>query len=118
MINFLQSTGVSAASVPPPLMGHTDDVAALRRTLEGLGGPVVAAGDAIGGSIIDGMRRDDVKALLYVAGLAPMEGGSIADAFCRNDSHPQAPGRHTLVWTPKAAFAAAFAPHAIRDAEF
>jgi len=57
-----------------------------------------------------------VKALLYVAALAPDEGETVADVFYRGEPHPQAPklapDDHGLIYLPDTAFAAAFAQNA------
>ena len=57
-----------------------------------------------------------MKALVYVAALAPDEGETVADVFYRGEPHPQAPklapDAHGLIYLPEAAFAAAFAQNA------
>ena len=60
-----------------------------------------------------------MKALVYVAALAPGEGETVADVFYRTEPHPQAPklapDGHGLIYLPDAAFAAAFAQNASAD---
>jgi pimeloyl-ACP methyl ester carboxylesterase len=60
-----------------------------------------------------------VKALVYVAALAPDEGETVADVFYRGAPHPQAPklgpDPHGLIYLPEAAFAAAFAQNASKE---
>jgi pimeloyl-ACP methyl ester carboxylesterase len=60
-----------------------------------------------------------VKALAYVAALAPDEGETVADVFYRAEPHPRAPrlapDDHGLIYLPEAAFAAAFAQHATAE---
>jgi pimeloyl-ACP methyl ester carboxylesterase len=60
-----------------------------------------------------------VKALVYVAALAPDEGEKVADVFYRLEPHPQAPklapDRNGLIWLPEEAFATAFAQNASAD---
>ena len=68
-----------------------DDVAALDRTLERVEGPVVLAGHAYAGGVIGATRGEKVRALVYVAALAPDEGETVADVFTRGTPHPQAP---------------------------
>jgi pimeloyl-ACP methyl ester carboxylesterase len=57
-----------------------------------------------------------VKALAYVAALAPGQGQSVADVFYMNPPHPKAPtlapDSHGLIWLPSEAFEAAFAQNA------
>jgi pimeloyl-ACP methyl ester carboxylesterase len=93
-----------------------DDVAALDRTLERATGPIVLAGHAYAGAVIAATRDEKVKALVYVAALAPDEGETVADVFYRTTPHPQAPklapDKHGLIYLPESAFAAAFAQNA------
>jgi pimeloyl-ACP methyl ester carboxylesterase len=60
--------------------------------------------------------RARVKALVYVAALAPDEGEKVADVFYHLPPHPLAPklapDENGLIWLPEDAFAAAFAPNA------
>lgn len=60
-----------------------------------------------------------VKALVYVAALAPDEGETVADVFYRTEPHPQAPklapDDHGLINLPDEAFAAAFAQNATSE---
>jgi pimeloyl-ACP methyl ester carboxylesterase len=104
-------------SAPPlPLTSFGDDVAALDRALERMPGPVVLAGHAYGGAVIGGTRSDKVRALVYVAALAPDDGETVSDVFYRTEAHPQAPklapDAHGWIYLPDAAFGAAFAQNA------
>jgi pimeloyl-ACP methyl ester carboxylesterase len=57
-----------------------DDVAATRRAIEAVDGPVVLVGHSWGGAVItEAGVSDSVKALVYVAAFAPSEGESVAD---------------------------------------
>jgi pimeloyl-ACP methyl ester carboxylesterase len=116
VIAGLRSKGIKAVTVPLPLTSLADDVAALERTLERVEGPVVLAGHAYAGGVIGSTRDPKVKALVYIAALAPAEGETVADVFYRNAPHPQAPqlgpDAHGLIWLPEEAFAAAFAQNA------
>lgn len=116
VINELQSNGVSTVTVPVPLTTLDDDVAALDRTLERIDGPVVLVGHAYAGAVIGATRNPRIKALVYIAALAPDEGETVADVFYRNEPHPTAPklapDSHGLIWLPQEAFAAAFAQNA------
>src|ERR1700729_3823637 len=113
VIRSLYLKGIKTVTAPLPLTSFADDVAALDRTLERIAGPVVLAGHAYAGAVIGATRDEKVKALVYVAALAPDEGETVADVFYRIDSHPQAPklapDNHGLIWLPEEAFAAAFA---------
>ena len=119
VIVALTASGVKAVAAPLPLTSFHDDVAALDRTLERVDGPVVLAGHAYAGGVIGATRSDRVKALVYVAALAPDEGETVADVFSRGTPHPQAPrlapDAHGLMYLPEAAFAAAFAQNASKQ---
>ncbi len=112
----LRAEGLKSVAAPLPLTSLTDDVAALERTIERVGGPVVLVGHAYAGGVIAQARSETVKALVYVAALAPDEGETVADVFYRAEPHPAAPklapDAHGLIWLPEDAFPAAFAPHA------
>lgn len=119
VILALAVSGVRAVAAPLPLTSFKDDVAALDRTLERVDGPVVLAGHAYAGAVIGATRSDKVKALVYVAALAPDEGETVADVFYRGTPHPQAPklapDAHGLIYLPESAFAAAFAQNATKE---
>ncbi|CAE6755985.1 alpha/beta fold hydrolase [Paraburkholderia haematera] len=116
VVERLKAYGIHAVAAPLPLTGLHEDVAALNRTLERIDGPVVVAGHAYAGAVIGSTRAGNVKALVYVAALAPAEGEAVSDVFYRGETHPLAPtlspDRHGLIWLPEEAFAAAFAQHA------
>jgi pimeloyl-ACP methyl ester carboxylesterase len=116
VISPLAARGARVVAAPLPLTSFADDVAALNRTLERVSGPVVLAGHAYAGAVIGATRDEKVKALVYVAALAPDEGETVADVFYRAEPHPQAPklapDSHGLIYLPDTAFAAAFAPNA------
>jgi pimeloyl-ACP methyl ester carboxylesterase len=119
VIMALAATGVKAVAPPLPLTSFHDDVSALDRTLERVEGPIVLAGHAYAGGVIAATRVEKVKALVYVAALAPDEGETVADVFTRGTPHPQAPklapDAHGLIYLPEAAFAAAFAQNASKE---
>jgi pimeloyl-ACP methyl ester carboxylesterase len=119
IIRALAVEGVRVSAPPLPLTSFQDDVAALDRALERMAGPVVLAGHAYGGAVMGGTRSDKVRALVYVAALAPDEGETVADVFYRAEAHPQAPklapDAHGLIYLPDAAFGAAFAQNAAAE---
>jgi pimeloyl-ACP methyl ester carboxylesterase len=116
VIELLAADGVGVSAAPLPLTSFQDDVAALDRALERVPGPVVLVGHAYAGAVIAATRSDKVRALVYVAALAPDEGEAVADVFYRTEPHPQAPqlapDDHGLIYLPDTAFAAAFAQNA------
>jgi pimeloyl-ACP methyl ester carboxylesterase len=119
VIEPLTGEGVEVLAAPLPLTSFAEDVAAVERTLERVSGPVVLAGHAYAGAVIAAARNEKVKALVYVAALAPDEGETVGDVFYRAKPHPLAPklapDNHGLIYLPDEAFAAAFAQHASAD---
>ena len=79
----LAAQGIKVVAAPLPLTSFRDDVAALDRTLERVTGPIVLAGHAYAGAVIGATRNERVRALVYVAALAPDEGETVADVFYR-----------------------------------
>ena len=116
VIAQLATGGIKVVAAPLPLTSFREDVAALDRTLERMSGPTVLVAHAYAGAVIGATRDAKVKALVYVAALAPDEGETVADVFYRTDPHPQAPklapDHHGLIYLPESAFAAAFAQNA------
>ena len=119
IIRTLAADGVKTVAAPLPLTSFQDDVGALDRALERAPGAVVLAGHAYAGAVIAATRSDKVKALVYIAALAPDEGETVADVFYRGEPHPQAPklapDHHGMIYLSDAAFAAAFAQNASAD---
>jgi pimeloyl-ACP methyl ester carboxylesterase len=116
VIGPLAAAGNKVIAAPLPLTSFADDLAALDRTLERATGSVVLVGHAYAGAVIAATRAEKVKALVYVAALAPDEGETVADVFYRAEPHPRAPklapDDHGLIYLPEDAFAAAFAQNA------
>lgn len=112
----LRALGLKSVAAPLPLTSLTDDVAAVERTIERIGRPVVLVGHAYAGAVIAQARSDNIKALVYIAALAPDEGETVADVFYRTEPHRSAakpaPDANGLIWLAEDAFPAAFAPHA------
>ena len=119
VIGALHKEGVTAIAAPLPLTSLADDVLALERAAERVVGQLVLVGHAYAGAVIGSSRNQRVKSLVYVAGLAPEEGETVADVFYRTPPHPQAPklapDRHGLIWLPTDAFGTAFAQDATKQ---
>ncbi len=80
VIPLLQAKGVNVLSVQNPLTSLADDVAAAKRAIAYVKGPVVLVGHSWGGSVITQAGDDPkVKALVYVAAFANSEGQSGGD---------------------------------------
>jgi pimeloyl-ACP methyl ester carboxylesterase len=116
VIGPLLSNGLNVLAAPIPLTSLSDDVAALERALERTDGPVILAAHAYAGAVIAASTNERVRALVFIAALAPDEGETVAEMFYREKPHPQAPqlapNAHGLIWMPREGFAAAFAQHA------
>lgn len=119
VITALHQAGIPAIAAPIPLTTLDDDVDAVRRTIDRTEGPLLLAGHAYAGGVIGATRHERLKALVYVAALAPDEGETVADVFYRNPPHPKAPELKPddagWIWLPDNAFADAFAQHATTD---
>lgn len=116
VIGPLLGAGLNVVSAPIPLTSLSDDVAALDRALERVGGPAVLVAHAYAGAVIAATANERIRALVYVAALAPDEGETVAEVFYREKPHPYArqlaPDAHGLIWMPQDAFASAFAQNA------
>ena len=90
VIGPLAADGFKVVAAPLPLTSFADDVAALDARWSGsrarrAGRPRLCR------RVIAATRDEKVKALVYVAALAPDEGETVADVFYRAEPHPQAP---------------------------
>jgi pimeloyl-ACP methyl ester carboxylesterase len=112
----LLSQGFNVLAAPIPLTSLSDDIAALGRALEHTDGPVILAAHAYAGAVIAATTNQRIRALVFIAALAPDEGETVADVFYRGEPHPQAPklapDAHGLIWMPRDGFATAFSQHA------
>ena len=115
----LQAKSVRVIAAPIPLTSFSDDTAALQRALARCEGPVVLAGHAYAGAVIAAVSDERVKALVYIAALAPGEGESVAQVFYRNEQHQLAPklapDGDGFIWMPDDGFRNAFAQNAASD---
>lgn len=112
----LEERGLSVIAAPIPLTSLSDDAAALKRTIARTKGPVIVAGHAYAGAVIATAGDERVKALVYVAALAPDEGETVAQVFYKDEVHPKAPklapDADGFIWMPDEGFANAFAQNA------
>lgn len=119
VIAALQQQDIAVTAAPIPLTTLDDDVNAVRRAIDRTEGPVVLAGHAYAGGVIGATNHPRLRALVYIAALAPDEGETVADVFYRNPPHRQAPelkpDNEGWIWLPSNAFGAAFAQHATAE---
>ena len=119
VIGPLLSRGLNVLAAQLPLTSLSDDVAALDRTMERIDGPAVLVAHAYGGAVIGAATSDKAKALVFIAGLAPDAGETVADVFYREKPHPKAPqlapDAHGFIWLPQHGFASASAPNATAE---
>jgi pimeloyl-ACP methyl ester carboxylesterase len=116
VIGPLLNQGLKIVAAPIPLTSLSDDAAALKRVIARTGGPVIVAGHAYAGAVIATAHDERVKALVYVAALAPDEGEAVAEVFYKDETHPKAPklapDADGFIWMPDEGFANAFAQNA------
>ena len=119
VIRRLEKDGFKVLAAPIPLSSLSDDAAALRRTIVRTEGPVIVAGHAYAGAVVGTASDERVKALVFVAALAPDEGETVAQVFYREESHAKAPklapDADGFIWMPDASFAEAFAQNATAE---
>ena len=119
IVGPLEDRGLNVIAAPIPLTSLSDDTAALNRTIARTQGPVIVAGHAYAGAVIATANDDRVKALVYIAELAPDEAETVAHVFYKDESHPKAPklapDADGFIWMPDEAFADAFAQNATRE---
>jgi pimeloyl-ACP methyl ester carboxylesterase len=112
----VEREGLRIVAAPIPLTSLGDDIDALKRALARSQGPVILAGHAYAGAVVAAVNDERVKALVYIAGLAPDEGETVAQVFYRDEKHSQspqlAPDADGFVWMPDEGFRNAFSQHA------
>jgi pimeloyl-ACP methyl ester carboxylesterase len=119
VIRRLLHHGFNVVVAPIPLTSLSDDAAALKRTIARIEGSVIVAGHAYAGAVIGTANDARIKALVYVAALAPDQGESVAEVFYRDDPHPDqpklAPDADGFIWMPDSGFDRAFAQNATAE---
>ncbi len=119
VVRPLEDWGLNVIAAPIPLTSLSDDAAALKRTIARTQGPLIVAGHAYAGAVIATANEERVKALVYIAALAPDEGEQVAQVFYKHETHskaPQlAPDADGFIWMPDEGFANAFAQNATAE---
>ena len=115
----LEKEGLQVSCAPIPMTSLSNDTAALNRSIRRTSGSLVLVAHAYAGAVIAAVKEKRVKALVYVAALAPDEGETVAKVFYRAEPHPlapkMAPDADGLVWMPEGAFRQAVAHKASAD---
>jgi len=115
----LEREDVRVIAAPIPLTSFGDDTAAVKRAIARTDGPVILAGHAYAGAVIGAVSDERAKALVYIAGLAPDEGETVAQVFYRDEKHSQspqlAPDADGFIWMPDEGFGNAFSHHATAE---
>lgn len=116
VVRLLHTNDIKTVTFRLPLSSLSDDTAELDKVLERIDGPVVLVGHAYAGAVIGSTHSAKVRALVYIAALAPDQGETVADVFYRyehDDKAPKlAPDSDGLIRLPAEAFSSAFAQHA------
>ena len=115
VIPLLQKKGYGVTAAQLPLTSLDDDVAATRKLLAVVDGPVVLVGHSYGGAVITNAANGvpSVKALVYIAAFGLDEGESL-DALSKQGPPPAGaaavrPDRAGFLWIDRDGFARAFA---------
>jgi pimeloyl-ACP methyl ester carboxylesterase len=117
----LHRRGLQAVAVQIPLTSLSDDVATLRRFLKKVSAPVVLVGHSYGGAVITaaGSGNLNVKALVYIAAMAPDEGETVGELLHRAAPHASAPAlvpdEDAFLWMSAKGFADAVAQESSAD---
>ena len=115
----LRELGLRVRAAQIPLTSLSDDVAALKRLLRQVEGPVLLVAHSYAGAVITAAGADNpaVKGLVYIAAIVPDEGETVGALFQRAEPQPStrpqlAPDADGFLWLPPGAFANAVAPDA------
>ena len=118
----LRELGLPVRAAQIPLTSLSDDVAALKRLLRQVEGPVLLVAHSYAGAVVTAAGADNpqVKALVYVAAIVPDEGETVGALFQRAEPQPStrpqlAPDADGFLWLPPGAFESAVAPDAAEE---
>lgn len=112
VIPMLEKNGIRVVAVQLPLTSLADDVAATKRAIDRIDGPITLVGHSWGGTVItEAGNVDKVKSLVYVAALANPPGTSYQDLV---KPYPPAPGG-AAVQVDSAGFATLSADGVMKD---
>ena len=93
VINRLRADGYPVRAAPNPLLGLASDADTVRGFIDSIPGPKILVGHSNGGAVITQAASGDpdVKALVYLAALAPDRGAVLVDLLKKPVAHPIAP---------------------------
>jgi len=117
----LQHKGMQVVAVQIQLTSVSDDMEIVRRSLKRVSGPIVLVGHSYGGAVITaaGSENRNVKALVYIAAMAPDEGETVGELLHRAAPHPSAPAlvpdEDGFLWMSAKGFADAVAHESSAD---
>lgn len=115
-VNRVAEAGLAVICAPLPLTTLSDDIAAVRRVVARIDGPVLFVAHAYAGAVIAGVDDKRVKGLVYITALAPDEGETTVEVFTREAPHPDAPkmapDESGYILMPHEAILKAFSPNA------
>jgi pimeloyl-ACP methyl ester carboxylesterase len=115
VIPLLLRQGIPVVAAQIPLTSLSDDVAAVRRVLRRISGPIVLVGHSYGGAVITAAGNDETKVttLVYIAAMAPAEGETVGQLLHRAAPHASAPAlvpdQDGFLWMSPKGFADAVA---------
>jgi pimeloyl-ACP methyl ester carboxylesterase len=90
VVTLLQDKGFNVVSVQNPLTSLDDDVAATKRAIDQMDGPVLLAGHSSAGMVItEAGNHQKVAGLVYASALIPNDGQSVLDVV---EGYPSAGG--------------------------
>ena len=112
--NELTKDGYHVSVVQNPTTSLADDVAATKRAIESLDGPVVLVGHSYGGVVItEAGNNRKVAGLVYIAAFAPDQGESVSSLIANPPPGapvpPILPPQDGFLFLDRTKFAAAFA---------
>ncbi len=111
--NVLKKKGFNVSVVANPNTSFDEDVAAARRTIERLEGPIVLVGHSYGGAIItEAGNSDKVAGLVYIAAFVPDAGETLLQLVQSGPPTPNSgiepPSADGFIWYGKAKFHSGF----------
>jgi pimeloyl-ACP methyl ester carboxylesterase len=111
--NILKKKGFNVSIVANPNTSFAEDVAATKRTIDRIDGPIVLVGHSYGGAIItEAGNSEKVVGLVYIAAFVPDQGETLLQLLQAGppaqNSGIEAPSADGFVWYNKAKFRSGF----------